>query len=269
MGIKEGFLLPVGRLVMGSLYKQIDKNASGGPLISKSGKPAPYYFIAVAIKKGNESHWKDTSWGKKIWDFGNSFFPNGKANLPSFAWKIINGDSDILNEKQLRWCDYDGYKNHWVLNLKNGFSPVICDSSGGLFGKPEGAINCGDYIEVYINANSNRSPDKPGVFLNFSHVAFVGYGKPIVRSLDPKSIGFSGLMPEEASDIPFSSGFNPSTVPVTENKILPPPYSQILSPNKIGPSKLMLPAANGATYDQAIAAGWTDDLLIKHGWMQP
>lgn len=31
----------------------------------------------------------------------------------------------------------------------------------------------------------------------------------------------------------------------------------------------MLPAANGATYEQMIAAGWTDELLLAHGMMQP
>jgi len=29
----------------------------------------------------------------------------------------------------------------------------------------------------------------------------------------------------------------------------------------------MLPAANGATYEQMIAAGWTDAMLIQHGMM--
>jgi hypothetical protein len=29
----------------------------------------------------------------------------------------------------------------------------------------------------------------------------------------------------------------------------------------------MLPAAQGASYEQMIGAGWTDDLLIQHGMM--
>jgi hypothetical protein len=30
----------------------------------------------------------------------------------------------------------------------------------------------------------------------------------------------------------------------------------------------MLPAAGGSTYEQMIAAGWTDDTLRAHGMMQ-
>jgi hypothetical protein len=34
------------------------------------------------------------------------------------------------------------------------------------------------------------------------------------------------------------------------------------------PSRVMLPAANGHTYESLIAAGWTDDTLRQHGMMQ-
>lgn len=34
------------------------------------------------------------------------------------------------------------------------------------------------------------------------------------------------------------------------------------------PTKVMTPAANGYTYDQMIAAGWTDATLVEHGMMQ-
>ena len=34
------------------------------------------------------------------------------------------------------------------------------------------------------------------------------------------------------------------------------------------PTRVMLPAANGATYEQMIAAGWNDDTLRQHGMMQ-
>jgi hypothetical protein len=35
------------------------------------------------------------------------------------------------------------------------------------------------------------------------------------------------------------------------------------------PVHIMTPKANGATRDQLVAAGWTDDLLIQHGMMLP
>lgn len=35
------------------------------------------------------------------------------------------------------------------------------------------------------------------------------------------------------------------------------------------PTKVMTPAAGGLTYEQMIAAGWTDATLLEHGMMQP
>lgn len=35
------------------------------------------------------------------------------------------------------------------------------------------------------------------------------------------------------------------------------------------PTKVMTPAAGGFTYEQMLAAGWTDATLLEHGMMQP
>jgi hypothetical protein len=45
--------------------------------------------------------------------------------------------------------------------------------------------------------------------------------------------------------------------------ILTPP-----SPVAVTPQRVMLPAAQGATYEQLLAVGWTDVTLIQHGMMQ-
>jgi hypothetical protein len=47
----------------------------------------------------------------------------------------------------------------------------------------------------------------------------------------------------------------------------PPPAPAALPPPPPAPARVMLPAANGATYDQLVAAGWTDALLVQHGMM--
>ena len=41
------------------------------------------------------------------------------------------------------------------------------------------------------------------------------------------------------------------------------------APPPAAPVRQMTPAAQGATYEQMIAAGWTDELLIQHGMMMP
>ena len=47
-----------------------------------------------------------------------------------------------------------------------------------------------------------------------------------------------------------------------------PPAPGAASSPTASPTRVMLPAANGATYEQMIAAGWTDDTLRAHGMMQ-
>src|ERR1700755_872449 len=100
------FLLPVSRLVQGSVSKPNTKNMNGQLLTNKNGEPRVDYFIAVAIPKSGEQHWNQTHWGKIIWDLGNSFYPDGKAKLANFHWKIYDGDSTQPNNKGKRPCDY-------------------------------------------------------------------------------------------------------------------------------------------------------------------
>ena len=59
---RTNFTTPVGRLVMGSLYKAQDKDADGKPLLIKSGpnagQPKVQYFFALAVPKApDETHW--------------------------------------------------------------------------------------------------------------------------------------------------------------------------------------------------------------------
>lgn len=57
----------------------------------------------------------------------------------------------------------------------------------------------------------------------------------------------------------------PAAPPVTPSPSSPPPppYNGYMQPQ----GRTMLPAANGATYESMIAAGWTDAMLVQHGMM--
>lgn len=54
--------------------------------------------------------------------------------------------------------------------------------------------------------------------------------------------------------------------PVTPSPSSPPPAPYA---GFIPGARVMLPAANGQTYEAMIAAGWTDALLVQHGMMAP
>lgn len=301
MSTRVDLLTPVGRLVAGSLYKPQTTDAEGRPLVVKNGpqagQPRVDFYFALAIPKGPEQHWNQTPWGQKIWSTGMQAFPGGQCNAPSFAWKVADGDSQIPNRKGHKPCDREGYPRHWVLSFSSGFQPKIYNADGTqAITEPE-AVKLGYYVQVFGSVAGNDSLQQPGVFLNHGMVALSAYGPEIVVGPDAAAVGFGGQpLPAGASTAPVSAPFNPApatpapgapgapyaaaaagmvpsgtgyaapaavAAPIVPNPaILQPP------PPPAAPARVMLPAANGATYEAMVAAGWTDALLIQHGMMQ-
>ncbi len=282
MSQRENILTPVGRLVQGSLYDPNTTDAENKPLVIKTGaqagQPRVDFFFALAIPKGPEKHWAETSWGQKIWTVGQSGFPQGQANALTFAWKIKDGDSNVPNRVGKKPCDQEVLPSHWILNFSSSFAPSIVNEDGSMYILDKDFVNLGDYIQVAGSVADNGSLQQPGVFLNHSHVAFVRYGKRIIVGVDPKTIGFgqNTVIPPGASLTPLGQGSLPQDlrtplgntfVAPPQTTQAPPPYTSILTPPP-APVRVMLPAASGNTYEQLIAAGWTDQLLVQHGMMQ-
>jgi hypothetical protein len=268
INMSEKLRSPIGRLVMGSLYTPDTEDFYGKPLTDKTGKPTVKYWIKVAVAKGTETHWNQTAWGQIIWGEAVKAFPDGRFNNRQFAWKVTDGDSTEVNQKGTRPCDNEGYPGHWILSFSTQFAPTLCNIDGSIFTMPEGAIKTGYFIQVYGSIEPNVAQMNPGMFLNFSHVAFIGYGAEIMRSnIDPKTIGFGGAMPVGCSPVPvgMSSQPAPASAPVTPAAppvtAAPAPYNAILTP------KQMTDKANGLTYEAYKQAGWTDEQLIQNGMM--
>lgn len=297
--IIEKILTPVGRLVWGSLYIPQKTDINGQPLFYKNGarkgEPRTDYVCGVAIEKKGEEHWSQTEWGAKILKVGQESFPQN-FNTPSFAWKIIDGDSQVPNplskSPTKKPCDNEGYPGHWVIKFKSTMAPNIVNSDGTKQILEQNFINPGDYVQVYASVVGNNTPLNPGIHINHIHVAFSRYGKRIISNVDASEIGFGkSQLPTGASKIPIAQGFNPvssgTIVPLTTgnvgNSVLQttvpltvgiPPHPAILTPKPVPPvspqkpAREMLPAANGFSYEELIETGWTDELLIQHGMMR-
>lgn len=63
-------------------------------------------------------------------------------------------------------------------------------------------------------------------------------------------------------------GAVPAAPPAAPAASPPPPAPTPPASPTASPSRVMLPAANGASYEAMIAAGWTDDTLRQRGMMQ-
>ena len=292
MSTRIDLLTPVGRLVQGSLYSGATTDAENRPLVYKTGpnmgQPRVNFWFNLAVAKGPEQHWNQTAWGKKIYDVGHAGFPNGQANSPAFAWKIINGDSQDPNTQGNKPCDNEGFPGHWILKFSGSFAPSLFNENGTLPLTEPNAIQLGDYIQVYAYVEDNKSTQQPGIYLNHSMVARAGYGQRIIAGADPKSVGFGGSpLPVGASITPLAyfapptataTPLQPVVAPVPMNAVQPPqvvapiapapaPYPAILTPPAPVVAKVLTEKAVGHTYGQLIAVGWTDDLLVQQGMM--
>lgn len=273
-------LTPVARLVQGNLYTGATTGMDNQPLVNQNGEARTEWYIGVAVRKNGETHWNQTPWGKQIWDYGCDAFKNAAA-LPSFAWKITDGDSTVPNKKGTIPRDKEGFAGHWVLNLSCGFAPKIYNRDGSQPMPQPDAIQPGDFIQVLINVNSNKSTQSPGVYLNHHIVAFQGYGERITQTVDPRSVGFGQAeLPPGVSATPIG-GLSPAAQPATPmpgNTLSTPqsptsqPHTAILNPPvppvaSVSPGRVMTAKANGATYESFTAIGWSDAQLIAEGYM--
>jgi len=205
---------PVGRMVAGSLYKEVTTDFDGNPLKYKTGPKVGQsrveFYFGLAIPK-TRANWWEESWGQQILNVGSVAFP-GSYQRKDFAWKITDGDSTEVNKRNKRPCDNEGYKSHWVLSLRGGYAPKIYRFENGtaIQELTPDYVKPGYYIEVLFNVEGNGNQNNPGVYLNHSMVCFRAYGPEISFGPDVNTAGFGqGALPPGASLAP-----PPSSIPM-------------------------------------------------------
>lgn len=302
-------LLPVGRMIGGSLYTPFGKTDNfGKPKLGPDGKQLTAFNFGVAIPKGTEQHWSQTPWGAQIKSVGDAAYP-GISGTPSFAWKITDGDSQVPNKKNRRPCDQEGYRGNWVLWFTQSWSPKLVNADGSQELTEPNSIVPGYFVQVWCSVKGNAPSPTPGVYLNPLAVALSAYGERIEQvTVDTTSAGFGGqplpagamatppaqfttppgpinpglgqaasqgLTQSKQGFPPIGGGANmsgPGVLPgaLMSNPIAPPNPAFLAIPPvpAAPPARVMLPAAQGASYEAMIAAGWNDALLIQHGMMQ-
>ena len=281
------FTSPVGRMVLGSLYTPMTKDAEGQPLKIKTGpnvgQLTQKFFLALAIAKGAERHWSETSWGAMIWRIGHAAFPQA-AQSPSFAWKVEDGDSAVPNKKGRKPVDNEGFKGHWILKFSSAFAPKVYrpEGSGVVQVMEVDYVKPGYFIEVLGSVLGNESVQNPGVLINQNAVCFRAFGPEINFGMDVSEAGFGqSALPAGASAVPLASS---APLPAGAAPAAPAPPANIAPPAPIVPvvpvvpntAFLNVPAppsgpkmtakAAGVTYEQMIANGWTDATLLQHGY---
>ena len=266
---KVNLLTPVGRLVMGSLYKPSTKDADGNPLVFKSGanvgQPRTNYFLALAIPK-TQPTWQQEEFGALIHSVGKAAFPQAHLS-PTFAWKVEDGDSQVPNSRGKRPCDTEGFPGNWILRFSGSFAPKVYREENGAYVQvtEDNYIKPGYYVQVSGTVDGNNSQQRPGLYLNHSMVAFTAYGQEIHFGPDANSVGF-GKAP-----LPTGALVTPAAPGVPLPSVTPPPpvapkpeFLNVPAP-PAGP--VMTAKAGGSSYHAFKAAGWTDDALRAQGYL--
>lgn len=259
--LKTNITTPVGRLVMGSLYRANDKDAEGKLLVVKTGanagQPRVNFFFALAIpKEAGHTHWSQTTWGADIWRVGHTAFP-GVAARPDFAWKVEDGDSTIPNKKNKRPCDNEGWAGNWIVKFSSGHAPKVYQADptnpqGWAQVMQEDFVKAGYFVQVQGNVDGNGSSSQPGVYLNHQTVAFRAFGQEISFGPSVAEAGFGAApLPAGASAVPLASANPmPAAVPTVPSATVavpapsvpastPPPPPVPVTPN---PQFLQVPA---------------------------
>lgn len=303
--MSERFTTPVGRFVQGDPFKANTTDRTGAPRVVKTGpnagQPSAQWFVALAIPKTpGVADWRQEPhpFFQTVQRVAMAEFPGLQWQRPNFAWKIQDGDSPLMNEAGRVINQIEGFAGNWVCSFTTSAAAPKC------FARPDYAahqqitdtarIKRGDYIMIDGNcAGNGQMVSNCGVYLNPDLISWEGYGQPIVSGPDAAATfgGAAPVLPAGASAVPVlapAGAGAPPAYPVTvttAGPVAPPPYAGFIQtaqgqtpvvtpvmppappvPTYV-PAHVMLPAANGATYEAMTALGWTDALLIQHGMM--
>ena len=257
-----GIITPVGRLVMGSLFKGQTTDSQGNPLLVKNGPnagdPRTDYFCALAISK------KDPGWPafhEKLKAAAQVYFPHlhaadGTFRGPNFSWKLIDGDSDVPNQNGKIPNTREGFPGCYILSMSSGFPSALRSQDGSQVITDENAAKPGYYYRAIVSIRGNGSTQRPGLFINHNAFQFVAYGPEIVFGPDHASAlqaAPAPYLPPGASAEPVAPAVPPEPAPAMA-PAAPPAMAPAPDPNF---GRMYEVGGTLYTRDQLLAAGWT------------
>lgn len=250
--------LPEGRIVAGHpmLFTQ-DKDDHGKPALRADGSPKMSCYFGFAIPKAGEQHWNQTQWGQLIWNEGMAGFPRGEFNAPTFAWKIVDGDSRVPNKAGKIPAEQEGYAGHWILNISTSLSAPKCYKLNPQMGTLQELINDkemkkGDYgrvsLTVKANCDAQGFAKSPGVYLNPAAFCLDREGQEIVS--------------EGAVRVDAAAAFGGTVAAPTPAPVAPPPppaaEASWMNPPAPAAERTYNLGGNSYTRAQLQQAGYTD-----------
>lgn len=280
---------PIGRLINGEPHTENTTDQQGNPLLIKNGpntgQPRSEWRFAVAIQK-TQQDWMSEVWAQQLLAAAKQGYPHlfGADNRPvnaqtPFAYKVMDGDSQVPNSNGNKPCDMEGAPGNWVVWMSNGFAPKLYDWNGSAAVplNPDDQIKCGYYVEVYCTVGPNGATgNQQGIFINPSMVCKRAYGDEIVTGPNVSAAGFGGgQLPSGASAAPVGGQAVQTTQASTTVEpahdlaqgpgadLPPPPLDDVAPPQADDP--ILVYNNQEKPRSQWLAMnGWTEALVNAH-----
>ncbi len=205
-------MLITGRLVQGHPMRgrpDIDDRTKQQK-INKMNEPQFSFYFAVAIPKMGEQDFKQTEWGAYINNAAIAGWPNGEHQRPQFAWKVVDGDSNVPDQNGNPPCSKEGWPGNWIIKFTNGYSTPSYHA-GRLTPQDvimnEAEIKTGDYVRVQFSALGNAPSQTAGVYINPHMVELARAGVAIVSASAPNAAEAFG---NSAAQLPQNGQYDQS-----------------------------------------------------------
>ena len=260
-----------GRLVGGHpMVTNQKKDDNDKPLLNDDGTPRTSTFLALAIPKVGTvvqwrpvgtAEWQQTPNWREIFEReAREGWNLGEWQHPTFAWKIIDGDSTVpmkpFRGKPGRIpVQSEGYPGHWVISCSTEWG-VKCYHVGKydphLQIQNKDEIKCGDYCRILVSVKANKPAKSPGLYVNPVLFELSRAGQRIVTGDGPDAAtAFGGSAPV----LPANGAYDTAVAPPPVSPGVPP-VSPGVPPAPVEPKYLV----NGVEYTLSAlkAAGWTD-----------
>lgn len=179
----QGFQLPRGRFVRGSMVKKTTTDHKKQPLPENKH----HYWIAMAVPK-NTPGVNDLNnaivahaWNSYAAVAGNQAVYQQMAMhlaAPSFAWKIDDGDAHET------WKTREGCPGCWIYNMSTTFELNTFDNRNAILDAK--CFELGDYIDAYITCAINGETDirVAGIYINPKGIRWLDEGPRITVGAD-------------------------------------------------------------------------------------
>lgn len=299
------FVSPKLRYVQGDPFNAQTKDQQGNPMTIKTGpnagQPTQAFILNGAIAKSDPLAlpflMQIAGEAAKAWP---AFFPQGAlpnppmfgCTHPRFSLKIMDGDGIDDNGKDNK--TKEGFAGHWIIKFKSSYAPGVYEL--GKYDKLQNLqldkgkhslLRRGYYVRVSGGIESNANDGRPGMYVNLGMIEIVQAGVEITTGPDAAQVFggagggqtiahsptvgliMTGAFTYEAlktqgwtDEAMIAAGYatRPAAAPSPPSAATPPPPPG-------APVHVMLPAAGATTYEAYITSGWTDALLIQHGYM--